>query len=708
MEKKKRILLSIIVACIISLALIIGLNVFGKQRKLNVLLITLDTTRADRIGAYGYEKGSTPNLDALASEGVLFESAFSQVPLTLPSHCSILTGTVIPYHKVRNNGYYALPPQVETLAEILKRSNYTTAAFVSSAVLDSRFGIGRGFDVYNDNLDVQDETINTREPERNAEAVYRAFADWFNTIDNQLFFSWVHFFDPHMYYRPPEPYLSRFKDNPYDGEIAYMDEYIGKILELLKNKNCLKDTLVVIVGDHGEAFGEHGEFGHQVFCYNENLKVPFILCGSGLPRKKRVGERVDVTDVTPTILDYLGIPGNGDKQGISLLPLIKGSEMEARGFYIESVFPAEALGCAEVRGWVENGYKYIDLPQPELYHLTTDPGESENLYLKKHRLAKQMKQKMAAYLKPFESVRFSSTRVPSDEERKKLASLGYLTTVRPKSSSVKLLDPKEIISTWTLFNKGEALLNQEDEEGAIRIFTEVLKTNPKFSWTYGRLAILYGKKGNHQRAVNMFKKGMQVNPWDDILTMEYANYLISQSEFYDAFALLKKLEKSGSYKVSVRVNKAIAKILSIREYYSDALPYYEKILQVEPENLYIKKMVGFCLYKSGRLSEALTVYLELDKLGKVDPEVLFITAVIAGQLEKYEIAESSFSRLLKVKETSAIYFNFAMVLAKLGKWKQAVEKLRKFDQLYTENDRRKEEARRLIREWTKIIIAPKP
>lgn len=709
MKSRKSIILKMTVVSLLLLVLLVVFTLFGGRREVNVLLITLDTTRADRIGVYGYTKGSTPNLDGLASGGVVFESAFSPVPLTLPSHSSILTGMAVPYHKVRNNGRYVLPGEVDTLAEILKRRKYTTAAFVSSFTLDSRFGTGQGFDVYSDGLEVRGENIKAYASERNAEAVYNDFAQWFERNKSKHFFSWVHFYDPHIHYKPPEPYLSRFKDNPYDGEIAYTDEYIGKIIRLLKSKGCLRNTLVVIVGDHGEAFGEHGEFGHQVFCYEENLKVPFICYGGGLPRQKRVKQRVEVTDVTPTILDYLGIPFGSDMQGVSLLPLIKGKESWERTFYIESVFPAEALGCSEVKGWVEKGYKYIDLPRPELYNLEADPLESNNLYFKEQRRARKMKGKIADYLEQFVPVRFSSTRKINAAEIKRLESLGYITSARPGSRPAAVPDPKDMIVAWTNYTRGEESMRHGDYEDAIRYFTQALDANPDFSWPYARLAFLYSNNGHHKEARRMFEKGVLVNPWDNVLALDYANYLVSQSEFYEAFTVLKKLEKSASIEVSAGVNLAIAKILTIREYFTDALPYYQKVLQVEPENLYIKKMVGFCLYKSQRLDEALAVYMELDTMAGDNPEVLFISAIISGQLEKNQLAEVYFDRLLKIEETPAIYYNFAMILSKLGKWQMAVEKLRRFDLLYTAKDRRKEEAQRLIRDWSKKYkIAPNP
>ena len=270
----------------------------------NVLLITMDTTRADRLGSSGYPAASTPNLDSLAGSGVSFADAYSPVPLTLPAHCTILSGLYPLAHKVRNNGNYSLPGQVTTLAEMLGRRGYQTSAFVSSFVLDSRFGLGRGFSVYDD--DFASGGAKTYRSERNADAVLAAFSRWLAGRAQGRFFSWVHFFDPHAPYDPPEPYRQRFAGSLYDGEIAFMDHAIGGIMALLKEKGLLADTLVVVAGDHGEAFGEHGEFGHQVFCYGENLRVPLIFNAPGhLPKNLRLRQAACLTDILPTILDFL-------------------------------------------------------------------------------------------------------------------------------------------------------------------------------------------------------------------------------------------------------------------------------------------------------------------------------------------------------------------------------------------------------------------
>lgn len=700
MKKKVKVaLLTSVIFILLSIVLPTKGMLMGNNRRPNVLLITLDTTRADRLGVYGYKKGSTPNLDAIAREGVLFEAAFSQVPITLPSHCSIMTGTAVPYHKVRNNGKYQLPRELDTLAEILKRKGYTTAAFISSFTLDSRFGLSQGFDVYNQRYNNSGKEIKAHTPERKAEEVYRDFFQWFNTIGPAPFFCFVHFYDPHEYYEPPEPYYSRFKENPYDGEIAYMDEYVGKIINRLKSRGVLRDTLVVIVGDHGEAFGEHGELGHQVFCYEENLRVPLIISGSRLPRDKRVTPRVDVMDVTPTILDYLGIPVYGNVQGISLLPLIRGKDVKQRGFYIESIFSKEAMGGAAVKGWIEDGYKYIDLPRPELYYLAMDPIEKNNLFFKKNFLAQKMKQKMRGYLKKYESIRFNSARKLNAAEIKHLASLGYITSVKKTTAAVTYPDPKDLIAGWTFFIKGRRLIHDNKQKQAMLSYREAIRLNPKFSWPYARLAYLYNKNGNIEAAQQMFKEGIRMNPRDYNLKIDYANLLISQSETYDAFVVLKELEKVDSPEVSIAVNLAKGNIFLKRENFKEALYCFENILKIEPENLHIKKTVGMCLFQMGRMPEAFAVYSEVDKHTKTDPDVLFYAGLTASQIGKYEVSVSYYERLLKIVQDPTVYFNYALVLSKMGKWEKAVENLHKFLDIYPGNDDTKKMAETMLEEW---------
>ncbi|MCP3994427.1 MAG: sulfatase, partial [bacterium] len=274
----------------------------------NLLLITLDTFRADYLSYNGSSKLKTPNLDRLARGGVNFVRARSPVPLTLPSHTSILTGNYPPSHTVRDNADYIVPEEQLTLAEVLRSQGYNTAAFVGSFVLDSRFGLAQGFDLYDDRLASDLATLESFEAERSAGEVSSAFERWLRDRDrSRPFFSWVHFFDAHAPFVPPEPYLSRHQSDPYAGEIAYIDEVVGRIITKLESDDLLDVTIVAVVGDHGEGLGEHRELTHSVLIYNSTLHVPMMVHAPGLiPSEAKVGQLVRTIDLAPTLLDYLG------------------------------------------------------------------------------------------------------------------------------------------------------------------------------------------------------------------------------------------------------------------------------------------------------------------------------------------------------------------------------------------------------------------
>ncbi len=684
-----------------------------KNPDANVLIITLDTTRADRIGIYGYKPARTPNIDAIAREGVRFENAYTPVPLTLPSHCSIFTGTIPLYHNVRNNGRYRLPEQVDTLAEILKRKGFVTAAFVSSFTVDSRFGLDQGFDTYNDNLLVNKGQVKTYHSERPAALVFEDFALWFKTHSSKnkrkKFFAWVHFFDPHLPYSPPEPFKSRFQRNPYDGEIAYMDVYVGKIIDLLKEKQVLQNTLIVIAGDHGEAFGEHGEFGHMMFCYEENLKVPLIFyCHNRLPGNRKIVSRVNLTDILPTILDFLEItiPPHLHPQGISILPLIEGKTIEVgeRIFYIESLFPEESLGCAPVKGLIKGDYKFIDLPRPELYDLGKDPYEKENLFLKKNAKAKKLKHILFRFIKQYDSLalKFKSGRTLSLEEERKLKSLGYFSTSQKRLKGGKLRDPsdpKDKVDSLTEFLKGNRSRGEGKIDEAVLHFNRAIEMNPTFSWPYSTLALVYFENGKIEEAIKVLQKGIVRNPGEYQLQIDHSMLLKKQSRFDEAIKILYALDIQGPVDLSTEINYLLGDLYTKKGDIKSAILSFRKALDTEPENQVIKKQLVYLLHKSQKFSEALEIYLELEKTTPDDTGLLSNMAVLYDQLEKYSLSKSYYKKLISKKPPVRAYFSYAVLLAKTGDLKEAVKQMRRFIDNYSPNDALKNSARQYLKKW---------
>ncbi|HET9316578.1 MAG TPA: sulfatase, partial [Vicinamibacteria bacterium] len=348
-------------------------------RPLSVVLLTLDTTRADRLGCYGHPGGASPNLDALARRGVLFRQAYAHVPLTCPSHASLLTGRLPTGHGVRDNGGYVLAPGLPTLAERFAAAGHRTGAFVSAFVLDRRFGLARGFATYHDAVpagSAADQGDPSHRAVRAEETIDRALR-WLEQDPGRPFFLWVHLFDPHHPYEAPEPYRSRFGADPYLGEIAYTDAQVGRLLEAAGRRRAL----VAVMGDHGEGLGDHEEITHGYFVYSNTQRVPLLLALPGvLPEGASVDGVVRGVDLAPTLLDLAGLPGLPEPDGVSLRAHVAGRRGDDAGpAYVESYHPRFWWGAQEVLGVRSGRWLFVEAPRPELYDVAADPAEKTNL-----------------------------------------------------------------------------------------------------------------------------------------------------------------------------------------------------------------------------------------------------------------------------------------------------------------------------------------
>ena len=410
-----------------AILLVLGLACSPPMERSSVLLITLDTTRADRLGAYGKEQAGTRNLDALAREGALFEWAFTTVPITLPAHASILTGTYPDRHGVHDNGW-ALPPEPVTLAEVFRDAGYRTAAFVSAFPLYSRFGLDRGFEVYDDQLPAQRSARRSVQQRFAQEVVEDAIA-WLTGIDPEdPFFLWVHFYDPHNSYLPPPPYTQWYASDLYQGEIAYMDEWIGKLIAKIEEAGLAEDTIIAVVADHGESLGEHGERTHAELIYNSTMRVPLILRGAPIEAGGRISDPVSVVDLLPTLLELVSLEVPEEVQGTSLAPALRGDPPPSRSIYFESLYSRFHHGWSELRSIVREGWKYIEAPaatgESELYALAEDPDELRNRINEHPEVARQLREELhAQHTQPTPASRPSL----GEDEQRQLEALGYLT-----------------------------------------------------------------------------------------------------------------------------------------------------------------------------------------------------------------------------------------------------------------------------------------
>lgn len=477
---------------------------------LNVLLVTMDTTRADRIGCYGWSAARTPTLDALAARGTRFDAAFSHAPITLPSHASLHTGVYPPEHGVRDNGRYILGPGLPTLAEQFRRHGYATAAFVGAQVLSARHGLARGFDHYDDEMPVRPSGKHAWD-RAGSDVADRALA-WLDREGSRPFFLWTHFFDPHAPRRPPPPYHQRFAD-PYDGEIAFMDDQIGRLVGWLKDRAALDRTLVIAVADHGESLGEHGFEWHALLIYDSIMRVPLIM---SLPPRIRSGavvrDVVRLVDIMPTVLDLLGWETPAGVSGQTLIPLIAGRQVSPRQAYVESDFPYENFGWARLRGLVDARWKYIRAPRVELYDRAADPGELKNLAASQPDQLRAMEGDLAA-LEAAMRAGESQRAALSAADRAALSSLGYVGSAAPSTLPAdQLRNPVDMVDIEAKYRAAQDLIEARRAPQAAPILEECVARSPESFVLQELLGRAYAGCGRLDESVSRLLAALTIAP----------------------------------------------------------------------------------------------------------------------------------------------------------------------------------------------------
>jgi arylsulfatase A-like enzyme/tetratricopeptide (TPR) repeat protein len=458
--------------------MILGLLLAATTTAPNFLLVTIDTLRADRVGVYGYAAAQTPVLDRLAREGVLLEDAVVQVPQTRPSHASILTGRYPYEHKIRDNYSPPLDPKIPTLATLLKARGYATAAFIGAYPVARPSGLDQGFDVFDDPFG-SGENVTTRHPrqERPAGEVADAALAWLGRPRTIPFFAWVHFFDPHAPYEAPAPFGKRFAKSPYDGEIAYADSQLGRLLEWLDRTGTRRQTLVLVTSDHGEGLGEHGEDEHMIFVYDATLRVPALASWPGrLPVGVRVPGQFRSIDILPTVLELLGLPPAATSGASRSAALLAGSRIPDNESYAESLYGNLHCGWAPLFALRGEGYKFIDAPRPELYRLVDDPGETRNIIESRSTVASGMRAHIAVYRKAGDAPVANQGGGVDADAAERLAALGYVggTSFAGKPTGA---DPKDKIAEYQAYTRDtqRALryFHERNFDEAIRIFSRL-------------------------------------------------------------------------------------------------------------------------------------------------------------------------------------------------------------------------------------------
>jgi tetratricopeptide (TPR) repeat protein len=568
----------------------------------NVLLITLDTTRADRLGCYGYSRGATPVLDALARRGTLFERALAQVPMTLPSHATLLTGRYPRELGIRLNEQAALGDH-PTLASVFKGQGYRTGAFVAAFVLDSRYGLNRGFEVYDDNVG---EGVLMR---RANEVTDRALA-WLEGARKQPFFVWIHYFDPHKPYEPPEAFRGVGAD-AYDGEIAFVDTEVGRLMRWLEVQHLTDRTLVVVAGDHGESLGEHGEHGHAMFLYQTNLHVPLILAHPQLGKRgARVGDVVELADVFSTILDLFGWRTPEGLLSRSLAPALRGQPLEPRESYAESRYVRHTYGWAEQRSLTSGRFKYISSTRPELYELVSDPAEERNVIGEQEPVASAMRRGLEARYGAMRAGKAIEVSL-DDDARRRLESLGYMTGGRSTDMEEELLtagrpDPKDMLDVVEQLRRADELRVQGEPRKTLAILEAIAPRSPDSLRVRHLLAEAYVDAGRPKDALRAADGALELDPVfapAQTLAGEALVKLGRLAEGLERFRAAAALDPS-----QVRPLVQVARELQGSGKLDVAATLYEAALDLRPDQAAVQNELGLIRERQGRLPEAVEGY----------------------------------------------------------------------------------------------------
>lgn len=559
----------------------------------NVVLITVDTLRADRLGCYGYRAAATPNIDRLAADGVLFLQAIAQSPTTIPSHASILTGTYPLWHGARDFGF-ALAPDNLTIAEALKGHGYNTAAFVGSLILDAHRGFGRGFDqgfdcyyddfVFDDSPRARWETI-----ERRADRVVAEALRWIEAAKTKPFFVWLHIFDPHDPYDPPEPYRSAFARSPYDGEIAFSDAALGRLFEYLKAENLYSSALIILTSDHGEGLGEHKEPAHGLFLYDSTLHVPLII---KLPENRLAGTvyggQVRSIDIFPTALQALELPRADGIQGVGLISHLMGKKKIDLEAYAESFYPRHQFGWSELRALRSGRYKYILAPRPELYDLRSDPRELNNLHDRNLALAGQLKQKLIEVERRYARASTAPARFAHDPALlERLRSLGYAGYMGAQpsaaSSAGAAADPKDKVEVYNQLRAALLASEANDNARAISMLERLIAREPGFFNAHYLIGHSYYRAGRFAEAASAFERALAIRRDDPNATLYLALARFRLDDYDSALAGFKRAAElvPSSFQAHHSLGVTYLKLKRTDE----ALAAFERAVEVDPANV---------------------------------------------------------------------------------------------------------------------------
>ncbi len=651
-------------------------NLFARQP--DILLITIDTLRADHVTSYHSTIGVTHEIDAIGQNGSIFLRAFTHVPLTLPAHTSIMTGLTPVHHGVHDNAGFRLSPHFLTLAEWLKSRGYATAAFIGAFPLDQRFGLNQGFDRYDAGYPTRPR-FTSFQPERPASAVVARALAWLKNRPPQPWFVWIHVYDPHAPYHAPPFCVQQFPHRPYAAEVACTDRALGKLFRYLRSQHQLESIVIVIAADHGEALGDHGEETHGLFIYNETVHVPLMIVLPGLKQRQRIHQYVALSDIFPTIIDYLGEQPPTHLDGVSLLPVMTVHDQTAGSFksrpiYIESLHAYLNRGWAPVIGLIWRNYKYIDTPIPEMYDLENDFAESNNR-LKPELIRRSLRLK----LKKMAALDALQRSEENSETLEQLRSLGYLVGDAPSTKRIFTPDddPKRLLTVHHLLNTAINQASAGQYRAAIDTLKRIIERRPQMAMTYHYLAEYYHHLGNLDNAARTFQIAMRRFPNQPSFIRDYGILMVEMGQYQKAVAILTAAIQKQPHNPDGWNHLGIA-YWKLQQYHA-ALRAYQKALTLDPDDAMIMVNLGNLALSQNQLKDAEKWFVRALKADRNLPSVYNGLGAVKLKQGSFDQAIQYFRKGLDIDSRHPLLLsNLGFTLFNHGRRKEGASYLQKY------------------------------
>ncbi|MFB3922030.1 MAG: sulfatase-like hydrolase/transferase [Terriglobia bacterium] len=606
-----------------AISTLIPFQLEAAETRPNVIIITIDTLRADHLACYGYRRIQTPNIDSLASTATRFSRAYTPVPITLPAHTALFTGSFPMATGVHDFAVNKVPASAVTLAEILRQNGYATGAFIGAPVLDSTYGLNQGFETYFDNFDFSRlDEARADEIKRRGNIVVDEALSWLKQTSRRPFFLWAHLYDPHYPYTPPEPFATQYRDRPYDGEIAFADAQVGRLMAFLKETGSFTDSVVVLASDHGEGLGDHGENKHGFFIYNSTIHVPLLVKVPGA-KPRLAGEEVSLVDVMPTVLQILRIAIPPSVQGRSLLSQILGRPAaSSSNIYAESFLPLLHFSWSQLRSLQWRGLKYIEAPHPELYDTVADPRETKNLFDVRQADAHLLRDRLFTILRRYTPVtgETSNEKALADPALlERLQSLGYVAISSgtfADNSGKALPDPKDRIQVYELFWEAMAAGTHGRYEESLRKLREAEKLEPDSLPILFLTALDYFQMKNYPQAIGFFNRILILKPkyappyyYLGVIYAQGSNIEVAVANFKKALEL-----DRTNFSAAFGLGAAYLKVQRV----DDAAAAFQQAVQINPNYAEAYAALGEIYLNQQRLDDAIDV---LEKAVKFAPRM---------------------------------------------------------------------------------------